>query len=170
MGKYLNKLWLVTTRFLGEPWDTSLRRCTYNKIGKQLTILAVEEEKIFIWCTIDKFLWISVNNIDLKCIVIEYLQSERIVAEFKNNMPSNNWAWNFTNRHPALTNRFATNIKKLRAAINETTLACYISSLREFTGVSSKNIWKCNESYWTYNRDQKKVIVKKRLRVLGTHL
>jgi hypothetical protein len=55
------------------------------------------------------------------------------VAEFKNSMPGKDWAQNFLKRRPELTNRFATNIKKQTAAIDATTLACYINNLREVT-------------------------------------
>jgi hypothetical protein len=85
-------------------------------------------------------------------------------------MPGKDWALNFLKTHPELTNRFATNIKKLRAAIDETTLTCYLNNLRKvIEGVPPKNIWNCNASILTDNPGQKKV-VKRGSEVPRTHL
>lgn len=55
-------------------------------------------------------------------------------------MPGTDWVCSFLKGHPELTNRFATNIKRVRAAIDEATWRAHISNLEVIDGIPLENI------------------------------
>ncbi|KAJ8873075.1 hypothetical protein PR048_026691 [Dryococelus australis] len=63
--------------------------------------------------------------------------------------------------HPELSVRFAANIKRTRAAINEQILRDYVRNLGEVVkDIPSENIWNFDESNLTDDPGRKTVIVK----------
>lgn len=149
-----------TTYRQGESQYTIPRKTIYNKAERKTTkvpgkpqVFSCEEELSFVngitKCVEFGF---SLDSFDLRMIAKSYLDSKgRNVKIFQNNVPGSEWVKLFLKRHPALTGaRFAANIKRSRAAINNEILTEYIDNLKEVTeGVPSENIWNYDESNLT---------------------
>ena len=134
-----------------------------QKSGKP-TVFSAEEEERFVQCTLKMSNFgFPIDSFDLRHIVKDYLETKgRTVSQFKNNMPGTDWVRSFLKRHPELTNRFATNIKRVRAAIDEATLRDYINNLAKvIEGIPAENIWNYDESNLTDNPGLKKVLTKR---------
>ena len=68
----------------------------------------------------------------------------------------------FLKRHSELCRRFATNIKKSRASIDEKVLTEYIDNLKiTLQGVSPANLWNYDESNLTDDPGSKRIITKR---------
>lgn len=127
-------------------------------------IFTEEEETEFLKCIIQLSEYgFPVTPLELRFIVRSYLnRTGRTVTRFKENLPGNEWVISFTKRHPQLTMRFASNIKKCRAAVNEKTLRDYIDNLDlELKDVPATNIWNFDESNLTDDPGKKKVLTKR---------
>lgn len=103
-----------------------------NKPGRQ-QIFSKEEESIFSRCVFDMSdFGFPVDEFELRCIIHNYLgRTGRQVKYFTDNFPGKEWIRGFLKRNPEVTVRFAANIKKSRAAINEETLTDYINNLKK---------------------------------------
>lgn len=148
------------------PRRTIINKLKEHHINKpgQPQMFSDEEETSFVRCIIQfSEFGFPLTAFDLRMIVKTYLSKiGRFVKKFKNNIPGHEWALSFVKRHPELTTRFANNVKRSRAAINEATLTDYINSLSKVVeGVPSENIWNFDESNLTDNPGHKKVITKR---------
>ena len=86
----------------------------------------------------------------------------RRVPRFKDNLPGKDWVKTFLKRHNDPTVRFATNIKRSRAALNGQQMQDYIENLREtLEGVPPNAIFNYDETNLTDNPGQKKVLTKR---------
>ena len=81
---------------------------------------------------------------------------------FQNNFPGLDWSRSFLKRHQDLTKGFASNIKKKRAAISETTIGEYMANLKkEVNGVPPSNILNYDETNLMDDPGNKKIITKR---------
>ncbi|KAG8228038.1 hypothetical protein J437_LFUL007208 [Ladona fulva] len=75
-----------------------------------------------------------VDELDFRYIVKCYLEKQgRSVEFFRNNLPGRDWVKLFMKRHPHLSIRFANNIKRARAEIDETVITQYVDNLSDLT-------------------------------------
>lgn len=120
----------------------------HSKAPGKPPIFTTEEESTFVKCIIDMSNFgFPVDVFDLRCIISADLQRiGRTVKEFVSNFPGTEWTRSFLKRHPQLTVRFAANIKKTRAAIDENTLTNFINNLKVTLegvppGIMMKQTW-----------------------------
>jgi len=70
------------------------------------------------------------DTFDLRSIVKSYLDRRGcVVPKFRNNMPRKELTVSFIKRHPELSVRFASNIKRKRAQIADDTVTEYFTHL-----------------------------------------
>ncbi|KAG8232961.1 hypothetical protein J437_LFUL011454 [Ladona fulva] len=69
-----------------------------------------------------------VDELDFRYIVKCYLEKQGRLVEFRNNLPGRDWVKLFMKRHPHLSIRFANNVKRARAAIDETVITQYVDN------------------------------------------
>ena len=102
-----------------------------SKPGKP-TVFSEEEEKVFVSCVIAMSdFGFPVDECELRYIVSAYLNRiGREVKQFTNNMPGVEWVRSFLKRHSEQCRRFAMNIKKSRASIDEKVLTEYIRQFK----------------------------------------
>lgn len=127
-------------------------------------IFTDDEEADFVRCIIQlSEFGFPVTPLELRMVVKSYLARQgRKVARFKDNCPGHEWVLGFTKRHPELTVRFATNIKRCRAAIDEGILRQYVEQLRvELKDVPASNIWNFDETNVTDDPGKKRVLTKR---------
>lgn len=107
-----------------------------------------------------------VDEFELRCIISAYLaRIGHTVKIFKNNFPGYEWTKSFLKRNSVLTTRFASNIKRARAKINESTLKEYIDNLKvTLESVPPSNIWNYDKTNLTDDPGCKKVITKRGLK------
>lgn len=147
------------------------RRTINNKLKKKHSlkpgyppIFTADEEEAFVSCIQSASAFgFPVNEFELRCIIKTYLQRQgRTVKRFKNNFPGREWIKNFLKRHQELTVRFASNIKRSRAAINKETLTEYFENLKKnLTDIPPERIWNYDETNLTDNPGSKKVLTKR---------
>jgi hypothetical protein len=134
-----------------------------KKHGHPLTF-SEEEENQFVKCilTFSEY-GFPLDMFDLRMVVKSYLSRiGRIIPHFKNNVPGRDWAISFIHRHKKLSARFASNIKRSRAGINEEVLREYVKNLGDTcAGVPAENCWNFDETNLTDNPGQKKVLCKR---------
>ncbi|CAH2004212.1 unnamed protein product, partial [Acanthoscelides obtectus] len=69
---------------------------------------------------------------DLRIVIRTYLDRiGRKVTKFRDNCPGTEWVSSFLKRRPCLTQRFAANIKRSRAAVDKETVIAYIKNLED---------------------------------------
>nr|CAH7727746.1 unnamed protein product [Callosobruchus chinensis] len=103
------------------------------------------------------------NELDLRYIVKTYLTRQgRTVQCFCNNVPGRDWVKSFLNRHPQLTVKFSSNIKRNRAQIDEQIITDYIENLKEgVKDVSPDKIYNYDETCMSDDPGRKKVICRR---------
>lgn len=104
-----------------------------------------------------------VNELDFRFAVKAYLASQgRTVCHFKNNMPGRDWVKLYLQRHPELSVRFAANIKKVRAGVNEAMISEYIDNLKVVTeGVPPECIYNYDESNLCDDPGRKRILCRR---------
>ncbi|XP_039300054.1 jerky protein homolog-like [Nilaparvata lugens] len=105
---------------------------------------------------------------DVKDVVQSFLNREgRVVKRFKDNRPGEDWTWNFLKRHPQLTNRFAENIKRCRAAVDAEAVKSYFEHLDKTlepegsAAIPPENWVNFDETNFSDDPGSKKVIVRR---------
>ncbi|XP_072394976.1 uncharacterized protein [Diabrotica undecimpunctata] len=147
------------------------RRTILNKLkgkhsktpGRQ-NVFTPGEENQFVNCLIYMGEYgFSINTTELRNIIKNYLKRcGRDVKIFKDNFPGEDWIKKFMVRHPEISPRFAENIKRVRAGVDENILRGFFENLAvELDGVPPTNIWNCDETNLTEYPGKKKVIVKR---------
>ncbi|XP_072378227.1 uncharacterized protein [Diabrotica undecimpunctata] len=103
------------------------------------------------------------NARELKNIIKNYLnRCGRDVKIFKDNFPGEDLIKKIMVRYPEISLRFAENIKRVRAGVDENILRSFFENLAvELGGVAPTNIWNCDETNLTVDPGKKKVIVKR---------
>lgn len=104
------------------------------------------------------------NEVDFRLAVKPYFASQgRIVCHVKNNMSGRDWIKLYLQRHPALSVRFAANIKKVRAGVNKSMISEYMDNLKVVTEcVSSARIYNYDESNLSDDSDRKRILCRRR--------
>jgi hypothetical protein len=140
-----------------------LKNLHMNPPGQPQIFTDEEEESIASHIEIMGNYGFPLTEFDLKMVVKTYLEKcGRTVRKFKNNVPGNDWIKQFLKRHPRLSVRFATNIKKSRAALSKEILQEYIDNLRpEIQDIPPTHIFNYDETNLTDDPGQKRVIVRR---------
>lgn len=140
----------------GIPRNT-LRNKLFGKHQKNVgrpQVFTSEEEEIFVSHIAHvSDLGFPISLFDVRCIAKGYLDSKKkIVHQFKNNMPGWEWGKLFLSRHKyVLKDKFAKNIARKRAQVNEAMVTEYFENLKSEIKNSEGEIVKpCN----IYNMDE----------------
>ncbi|KAJ8876804.1 hypothetical protein PR048_021251 [Dryococelus australis] len=91
----------------------------YGDYSKDKINLCLEAELAFA-SRVDKFCeyGLPVDEQDLRYVVKIYVTSDgKAITVFQINLTASNWMKSFLQRHPQLSFRFASNIKRIRAAV-----------------------------------------------------
>ncbi|CAH2085457.1 unnamed protein product [Euphydryas editha] len=128
------------------------------------TTFSSEEEALFVDCILRLSEYgFPLTVFDLRIVIRTYLEKiSRRVSKFKDNCPGTEWVSSFVKRHPCLSQRFATNIKRSRAAIDKETITTYIENLKEAVReIPPENIWNFDETNLSDDPGKKKAIAKR---------
>nr|CAH7738146.1 unnamed protein product [Callosobruchus chinensis] len=124
-----------------------------------------QEEELAFASHIDKMCeyGFPLNELDLRYIVKTYLTRQgRTVQCFCNNAPGRDWVKSFLKRHPQLTVKFSSNIKRNCAQIDEQIITDYIENLKEgVKDVSPDKIYNYDETCMSDDPGRKKVICRR---------
>lgn len=127
-------------------------------------VLSEEEEKAFEEhiVKLGEF-GFPVVEMDVRMAVKYYLDKKgAIVKIFKSNLPGYEWMKSFLKRHPSLTCRFSTNIKKNRAAVSEDTICEYMDNLKvSIDGIPPERVYNYDETCLSDDPGKKKVVCKR---------
>lgn len=155
----------LTTRKAAETYGISrssillkLRAIRENNVALlgRSCVFTSEEEKSFVQHAVKlSEFGFPISTFDLRCIVKLYLDScGRNEVRFSGNFPGKRWAESFVERHhAALSQRFASNIKRSRAAVNKDMINSYFDNVeKELQGIDPELngyvIIKYEEEYW----------------------
>lgn len=130
-----------------------------TKCGHPTVFTAAEEESFVHHLLLLAEFDIPITKDDLRICVRNYIVMQgRNLFEKNNNIPGKDWAYSFIQRHPALSERLAENVKLVRAEVNESTLRNYISRLsKTVEGIPPENIFNFDETNLTDNPGKKRV-------------
>ena len=134
-------------------------------LPRRSCIFTTEEEESFVQHAIKMSEFgFPISSYDLRCIVKMYLDScGRQETRFVGNFPGKRWAESYVQRHnDALSQRFATNIKRARAAINEAVINSYFDNLeKELENIVPENIYNYDETNLVDDPGKKKILAKR---------
>lgn len=105
-----------------------------------------------------------ITMFDLRCVVKAYLDKQgKSVPQFNNNLPGRTWAKAFLERQKGqLSQRFCSNIKRVRAAVDEEAINAYIDALKtEVEGVQAHLIYNYDETNLVDDPGKKKILTKR---------
>lgn len=124
-----------------------------------------QEEELAFASHIDKMCeyGFPLDELDLRYIVKSYLTRQGKSQQcFCNNLPGRDWTKSFLKRHPQLTVRLSSNIKRNRAQIDEKIISDYIDNLKEVVkDVPADNIYNYDETCMSDDPGKKKVICRR---------
>ncbi|XP_046384931.1 jerky protein homolog-like [Ischnura elegans] len=135
--------------------------------GKPTVFVPQEEESIAEHIKLLSEFGFPITEYHLRCIVKSYLdKSGRKVTEFAkcDNMPEYDWGKSFLKRHPDLSTRVCSNIKRERIAIDSiaidsNAIEYYFDNLeRCLTEVPPQNLWNYDETNLTDDPGNNKVV------------
>lgn len=103
------------------------------------------------------------NELDFRFVIKAYLGRQgRTVAMFKNNLPGRDWVKSFLDRHPNLSVRFAANIKRTRAAVDEKAITEYIQNVKKLVeDLPPENVYNYDETNMSDDPGRKKIICRR---------
>ena len=88
--------------------------------GKQPVFSREEEETFVSYIEAMSDYGFPLTQQDLSFVITSYLNKiDRSIKQFSNNVPGKDWIKSFLVRYPRLKERFASNIKRSRAAVDE---------------------------------------------------
>ncbi|XP_063226845.1 uncharacterized protein LOC134533299 [Bacillus rossius redtenbacheri] len=131
-----------------------------KKPGRQPILTEEEEETLVEHTTILCDFGFPITEYALRCVVKLYLDKMgRNVCEFRDNLPGYDWGRHFLERHPELTCRISSNIKRDRAGVDKETLLKYFLNLeKSVEGIPPENMWNYDESNLTDDPGSRKVL------------
>lgn len=143
----------------------NLKKGNYQerKYGKP-TVLSAEEEQVLKEGLLLAALWgFPFDRLQLRLVVKAFLDRRgKIVPQFKNNLPGEEWCTSFLSRHEELKTRFCENIKRNRAAVSQETIRNYFDHLStSLEGVSPDLIVNYDETNLTDDPGKSKVIIRR---------
>lgn len=136
----------------------------FNKKPGRPTVLDEDHEKSFVEHIFKMAEFgFPITELDLRFIVKGYFDKiGRKVPQFKNNLPGIDWVRAFRKRNPKLTVRECSNIKVVRAAVDEETIDKYFDNLTEsLNNVPPENLWNYDETNLRDDPGTNKVICKR---------
>lgn len=142
----------------------AIQRNNIKPPGRQCIFTEVEELAFIHHATAMCNFGFPITIYDLRCIVKMYLDKRgTTVKQFKNNLPGRTWAELFLKRHKnVLSQRFCSNIKRVRAAVDEETIQLYFNHLKkELMGVSPRLIFNYDETNLVDDPGKKKILSKR---------
>lgn len=152
-------------RVYGVPRQTIVNKMKNRhtrKVGRPI-IFSPEEENVFVrHCIAVSDMGIPISLFDLRLIVKSYLDSaKRKVGCFPGNMPGWEWGKSFIERHKSeIGERFATNISRKRALVNEETIKNFFEQFEmETVNVLPENIYNYDESGFHDTPSKGKVLI-----------
>lgn len=125
------------------------------------TVFTQNEEMEFVDVLLVCAKWgFPLNALDLRLLAKAYLDRNGKVTRFKNNLPGNDWAKGFLQRHRArLSERMGNNIKRSRAAVSAQMMSDFFNELSiTLEGVSPEAIFNYDESNLSDDPGKKKLI------------
>lgn len=145
------KLKAIKTNSLNLPG----RKCVFTQ----------EEENAFVQHVITMCdFGFPLTALDLRCIIKTYLDSSgRKEERFKNNFPGKRWVEGFMTRHKGiLSKRLCSNIKRCRAAVDDSIINTYFDNLQSvLEGVPPCAIWNYDETNLVDDPGKKIVLTKR---------
>ena len=121
----------------------------HSKAYEGQTVLTAEEESLIAQhCIAVSDSGFPVEDQELRKIVKVYLDKKGLkISGFNDNYPGCDWAENFLKRQKQLANRFASNIKKSRASVNQEIIPDFFQNYKiESYNVPPANIWNYEET------------------------
>lgn len=99
------------------------------------------------------------NAQDLRYLVKDYLDSEKLKSVFKDNLPSAGWVYSFLKRHPDLKTKSTEHHSPGRSAVTLETVKCWFRNcylaLKEENALdvlmTADRVWNCDESAFLLN-------------------
>ena len=106
-----------------------------------------------------------VGAFELGCIMKGYSDKQGLmIAQFKNDIPGNDWVRSFLKKHKDLTVRLSSNIKHKRAEVGPIMIVEYfINITKELKNMSPENIWNYDKTNLDDDPYKKMIITKRRL-------
>lgn len=142
----------------------AIRNNNVRAPGRQC-ISTKEEEISFVNHAIEMCKYgFPITLFDLRCIVKSYLDKKGVqIPQFSNNLPGRTWAQLFLKRHKKdLSQRLCSNIKRVRAAVNEDTIKTYFDHPKaEIDGIPPHLIYNYDETNLVDDPGKKKVLTKR---------
>lgn len=142
----------------------AIRTNNIKRPGRQC-VFSEDEELAFVYHAMEMCRFgFPITIFDLRCIVKSYLDKKGIeMQQFPNNLPGRMWAQLFLKRHKKeLSQRLCSNIKRVRAAVNEETIRSYFNHLKmEIEGVPPDMIYNYDETNLVDDPGKKKVLTKR---------
>lgn len=156
------------SQFYGIPRSTINNKLKnrFDKHPGRQTVFSQNEEKV-VCAHIMKLseYGFPITEYDLRCIMKSYLDKRgQKVGQFKknDNMPGYEWCKSFIKRHTEITTRICSNIKRERAAIDETIINNYFDNLEQsINDIPAQNIWNYDETNLSDDPGTTKVLCKK---------
>lgn len=141
----------------------------FNKKPGRPTVLSEDQEKAF-----EEHIFkmaefgFPLTELDLRFIVKGYFDKiGRAVPQFKNNLPGIDWVRAFRKRNPKLTVRECSNIKTVRAAVDEDVIKKYFNNITDsIKNVPPENLWNYDETNLRDDPGTNKVICKRGVKYL----
>lgn len=142
----------------------AIRRNQVRKPGRRC-IFSEDEETAFVDHAIEMCRYgFPITVFDMRCIVKTYLEKKgQAVPQFRNNLPGRTWVQMFLKRHKKeLSQRLCSNVKRVRAAIDEEIIKSYFNHLRhEIDGIVPSLIYNYDETNLVDDPGKKKVLTKR---------
>lgn len=136
---------------------------SYPKVHPK--VFTQEEELSFSRSHIDKMcdFGFPIDELHLRFIVKNYVTRQgKAIPCFRDNMPGRDWTKFFFKRHPQLAVKFASNIKRNWAQIDEKTISDYFDNLSNaFKDVPPQNIYNYDVTCMADDPGKKKVICRR---------
>lgn len=136
-----------------------------KKVGRQTVFSASEEE-----CFVQHLMSLAdfgfpLGPYDFRMFIKNYLDKQgRTEKRFVNNLPGPDFIESFQRRHPELSVRFSTNVKRARIAVSEKVLSEYIDRLKtelETANISPSRIFNYDETNLQDDPGRKRVICRR---------
>lgn len=133
-----------------------------KKPGRPTALSSTEEDSLIDHIKVLSEFGFPITEMDLRFAVKLYLDRKGKVTDFRDNLPGYDWVKLFLHRHKELSTRMASNIKRVRAAVDEKVIGSYFEHLeKSMEGITSENCWNYDETNVTDDPGNVKVICKR---------
>lgn len=134
-----------------------------DKLGRPPILSVAEENALSDGLLVAASFGYPMTENDIKTFAQGYLNRKGVnIAQFKDNLPGDDWVKLFLQRHPQLSVRASENLKRARASLTVDTLNTYFNELHtSIEGVPPANIINYDESNLTDDPGRQRVIVRR---------